>query len=207
MKDKTRYVIVIQNFYRKYINNINGLNINKLSKLTSDINFKMPPSQYDYYKKNNAPNSILKYVILPGKTFGEKYMERIAKEYFNFEKRENSSHDHIKNGKKIEQKSARFHSNGDDWKWQHIEMKHEWDYLLLAGLDFTSIRFYIASRKIVEELINCNIITGQGKKNDKGIAEAQQAYWFSRSDFSKNNKKFRDYFVPVHNESELISKI
>ncbi len=51
MKDKTRYVIVIQNFYRKYINNINGLNINKLSKLTSDINFKMPPSQYDYYKK------------------------------------------------------------------------------------------------------------------------------------------------------------
>ena len=90
---------------------------------------------------------------------------------------------------------------------KHIEMKHEWDYLLLAGLDFTNIRFYIASRKIVEELINCNIITGQGKKNDKGIAEAQQAYWFSRSDFSKNNKKFRDYFVPVHNESELISKI
>ena len=89
-------------------------------------------------------------------------MERIAKEHFKLEDRTDSGL-HVKLTKMIEQKSAKY-ANGDDWKWQHIEMSHSWDYLLLCGLDFKEIKFYIAPRKTVEDLIKDNIITGKVKK-------------------------------------------
>lgn len=185
--------------------------IDKLISLKCHQTFKLPKTQIDFYKENNAHIEILKYVELTGKSFGEKYMEALASEYFNLCKRESSEsksgsgsgHDHTKNSKRIEQKSARYHACGGDWKWQHIEMKHAWDYLLLCGLDFQDIKYYIASRTVVEKLINEGVIVGQGKKVD-GVAQPQQAYWFSRSDFKKHNKLFSDYFVMVRDESELI---
>ena len=99
----------------------------------------------------------------------EKNVWNQNKEYFNLETRSDSGHDHVKNGNTLEQKSARWHGNGNDWKWQHIEMTHHWDYLLLCGLDFNNIKYYIASRKIVEDLIKNGIITGQGKKDENGV--------------------------------------
>lgn len=180
-----------------------GLSCENLQTLRVHQEFVSPNTQLDYYIKNNAPPDILKYVDLQGKTFGEKYMEQIAYEWFNLEKRTSSAHDHSKNGKTIEQKSARYHANGDDWKWQHIEMKHDWDILMLTGLDFACIRYYFASRNVVVQLISDGIITGQGKKNEDGIAEAQQAYWFSRSDFKRKNKVFADYFVEINTEADL----
>lgn len=57
--------------------------------------------------------------------------------------------------------------------------------------------------EVVEKLINEGVIVGQGKKVD-GVAQPQQAYWFSRSDFKKHNKLFSDYFVMITDESELI---
>ena len=180
-----------------------GLTSNKLSKLKCHNDFKRPETQLEFYIKNNTSEEILPYVDLQGKTFGEKHMEKIAKEYFNLGDRISSTHDHTKCGKTLEQKSARYHANGDDWKWQHIEMTHKWDYLLLCGLDFKDIKFYIASRKIVETLIADGIITGQGKKKD-GIAQPQQAYWFSRSNFAKHGKIFTDYFVEITNECYMV---
>tara|TARA_B100000282_G_C31720927_1_gene485971 strand:- start:1144 stop:1830 length:687 start_codon:yes stop_codon:yes gene_type:complete len=180
-----------------------GLTCINLSKLKCHINYICPKSQLEFYIENDSPKDIQQYVTLPGKTFGEKFMESIAKEYFNFENRKDSGHDHIKLTKTIEQKSARYHANGDDWKWQHIEMSHSWDYLLLCGLDFKEIKFYIASRKTVEKLIEDKIITGQGKIIN-GVAQPQQAYWFSRSDFKKNKKEFTNYFTPILNEKSLI---
>ena len=181
-----------------------GLTSYKLSQLQSYKEYNLSRSQLEYYTQNNASPEIMRYVSLQGKTFGEKCMEPIAKEYFNLESRNDSGHDHVKNGKTLEQKSARWHGNGNDWKWQHIEMTHHWDCLLLCGLDFNDIKYYIASRKIVEDLIKNGIITGQGKKDENGVAQPQQAYWFSRSDFKKKNKNFTDYFKPINNEKELI---
>ena len=83
-------------------------------------------------------------------------------------------------------------------------MKHQWGALLLTGLDFNGIKYYIGSRNIVETLISKGIITGQGKKNELGVAEAQQAYWFSRSDFKKRNEVFTEYFEEVKTEKELV---
>ena len=130
-------IIIIQKNIRGWLYRKNQpLNSNKLLLLKSHQDFKPSKTQLEYYIENKASPQILQYVTLQGKTFGEKYMEKIAKEYFNLEKRINSSHDHIKLGKKIEQKSARYGSDGSEWKWQHIEMKHDWDYLLICGLDF-----------------------------------------------------------------------
>ena len=181
-----------------------GLTSQVLSSLDCFNLFIQPKSQYDFYVDNDASSEILRYVGLQGKSFGEKHMEQIAKEFFKLEKRKNSTHDHIKLHKTIEQKSARYHANGNDWKWQHIEMSHRWDFLLLCGLDFKGIRYYISSRKVVENLICEDIITGQGKKIN-GVAHPQQAYWFSRSDFGKKNKLFGDYFTEIKNEQELIT--
>jgi len=181
-----------------------GLTCDKLMNLNSHKAFKPPKSQLDYYLENNVSKELIPYVTLQGKTFGEKYMEQLAKEYFNLDNRKSSTHDHMKNNKTIEQKSARYHANGGDWKWQHIEMTHEWDYLMLCGLDFQDIKFYITSRKLVENLIKEGIIVGQGKKKD-GVAQPQQAYWFSRSDFKKKNKNFADYFVKIVDENSLIN--
>ena len=184
---------------------MSGLNVERLKGLLNHKNFKIPKSQLDYYREGGADTEILKYVELPGKTFGEKYMESLTKEYFNLDKRVSSGHDHTKLNKRIEQKSARYHSNGDDWKWQHIEMKHEWDYLLLTGLDFNDIKFYIASREIIENLIQKGLIVGQGKKDENGVAQAQQAYWFSRTDFKKKQHNFEEYFKQIKNEEELVN--
>lgn len=184
-----------------------GLCINKLKDLKIHKKFKPPKSQLQFYQEKNADPEILKYVDLQGKTFGEKYMEPIAAEWFKLDKRDNSSHDHKKNNKTIEQKAARYNSNGNDWKWQHIELKHEWDFLLLTGLDFKEIKFYIASRKIINQLVKDGVITGQGKKDDNGIAQAQQAYWFSRSDFKKIKKKITDYFKEIKDETDLVNYI
>lgn len=197
-------VIKCQAIVRGWLANYcKGLTSHTILSLNTHKNFEPPKTQLEFYMENNASLQILPYVNLQGKTFGEKYMEQIAKEHFCLDPRNSSTHDHVKYGKTIEQKSARYHANGNDWKWQHIEMTHEWDYLLLTGLDFKEIKFYIASRNVVETLITEGIITGQGKKKD-GIAQPQQAYWFSRSDFAKKNKNFEDYFTKIPNQRSLI---
>lgn len=185
---------------------VKGLVCENFKHLKTHQNFKLPKTQYKYYKNNGASDDILKYANLQGKTFGEKYMESFAREWFNLDSRISSGHDHIKNGIMIEQKSSRFGADGADWKWQHIEMKHtDWDVLLLAGLNINSIDFFVSKRNVVEKLIEENIITGQGKKDKNGKASPQQAYWFSRRNFEKNNKKFTDYFTQVFSEKDLIN--
>lgn len=210
---KEQSIIKVQSVVRRWlVCRKLGLCSHRLRKLNVHINFKVPKTQYDYYKENGASPEILQYVSLNGKTFGEKFMEQLAREFLKIKpKKSGSTYDHaivIKVGDRvieihIEQKSARYHSNGDDWKWQHIEMKHKWDYLLLVGLDFKAIKFYIAPRATVEKLIEKQIITGQGKKVN-GVAQPQQAYWFSRSDFKKHNESFEDYFKEVCSEQDLV---
>ena len=184
-----------------------GLSIKKLRSLDLHQSFEKPGSQYEYYKLNGSPEDILRYVKLQGKTFGEKYAEGICQEYFNMSKKTDSSHDHIKLNKTIEQKSARYGKCGEEWKWQHIEMNHNWDYLLVCGLEFNGFRFYIASRKIIEYLIIQGVITGQGKKNNRGIAVPQEGYWFTKSNFVKQNLQFENYFTEIYNERNLITYI
>ena len=193
-------IIKCQSVCRRWLTNHNkGVTSSNLLNLNCHKNFITPKSQYDYYLENNASEQILKYVSLQGKTFGEKYMEPLAAEWFSLDARTDSGHDHNKLNRRLEQKSARYHANGNDWKWQHIEMNHQWEYLLLCGLDFKEIKFYIGSRTIGDRLIDDKIIEGQGKRGSP-----QQGYWFTRCIFKTKNKDFNNYFKEVKNEKQLI---
>lgn len=178
-----------------------------LSNMETHLSFSPSKTQEEYYQEKGSPESILQYVRLPGKTFGEKYAEKICREHFKMDSRTDSSHDHTKLSKTIEQKSARFGGNGAGWKWQHIEMKHEFDHLLITGLEFQGFQFYIAPRANVERLIEEGVITGQGKRDSSGVAQPQQAYWFEKSDFSRKGKKMNDYFTHLTSEKSLVDYI
>lgn len=200
-----KHIIKCQAIIRGFLYRKNQpLSVIKLMKLKShSIVTKKRKSQLDFYIENNASKEILHYVDVPGKTFGEKHMENIAREYFKLDLKKDTAHDHIKLNKKIEQKSARYNANGSDWIWQHIEMNHNFDYLLLCGLDFHNIKFFISSRKIIEQLIESKIITGQGRIKN-GTALPQQGYWFSRNNLKKKGLLFEDYFTEIKNEKDLI---
>ena len=189
-------------FTKKFLKrNKMGLTHEKIYDLHSWKERKVTKTQEDLYKEHDSPHLILDLARLGGPAFGS-LMEKIAKEYFNLKPRIDSSHDHIKFGLKIEQKSARYCANGKKGKWQHIEMRHEWDVLIVSFLDFKEIKSYGASRKTIEYLIETGIISGQGKKKDgKGVP--QQGYWFTEYDFSKKSKKFLDYFTEFKNERAI----
>jgi len=182
------------------------LSITSLRNLDFQKNYMRKDTQEDYYRKNGSPSEIVNYAGENNKVFGAN-SEKIAKEWFLMDNSDSSCYDHIKCGKTIEQKSMRLGSKGNEGKFQHIELKHHWDYLLLCKLELNGFSFSITSRKNVEYLVELGIITGQGKKGKDGIAEAQQAYWFEKNDFKKKGKNFDDYFRKLTDETSLIEYI
>ena len=88
-------------------------------------------------------------------------MEGFARDFFNFKKKKSTEHDHVLGDFKIEQKSARYGKDGT-FNFQHIEPEDDWDFLLLSLLDFDGIRFFIASKKEVNSMIERKVIVRQG---------------------------------------------
>jgi len=165
-----------------------GVDTDRINCLNTIFNLNLPKSQYERYKEHGASPVILTFIGMESRSFGT-FMERVAREIFCLQKGKLSSYDHQRHGFRIEQKSSRYWTD-NKWKFQHIEIKHEWDCLLLCGVDYNQLCYYITSRQTIDELINKNIITGQGRKNNYGISQPQQAYWFSISDFKKKKKGF-----------------
>ena len=127
------------------------------------LNYK--ESQLEYYKKNNAPFEVLEIVALESKRFGS-ISEKIISKIFKLEPRTSSQNDGIKNGKKIEIKCARYWSGKDECRWQHLELEHDYDYVLLGLLDFDgSWKIWgIKKSTLIGELREKKILTYQGKQ-------------------------------------------
>jgi hypothetical protein len=175
-----------------------GLTSNKLEKLLWYKNKTKIKTQLDLYIENNSPKPILRLVKMSNKSFGSE-SEKIAYEYFNMQNRSDTTHDFIKCDFKIELKSARYNSCGKlDFRWQHIDHIHEWDFLLLCAVEFDKIRYFISSNIIIQKLIDSNKITGQGK-----LGLPKQGYWFSL----KKIKNFDKYFSEIFDEKTLIKYI
>lgn len=172
------------------------LTIDYLSDILINENICIPKTQYDLYKKQNSPYEIAKLAIPTGKTFGA-FAETITNKFFKMDPRNGSGHDHNKINKKIELKSVRYTTSGKLSKFQHIEMQNDWEYLMLFVLNFDCIEYYITSREIVQQLIDCNVITGQGK-----YGKPAQGYWFDFTSFK--NKKVNDFFTKIETEKDLI---
>ena len=74
-------------------------------------------------------------------------MENIIIEYIDAKKSKLTSYDYLYNGIKIEQKSSRYWRSINDFKWQHVMLKHDYHMLLLIGIDFNDIKIYAISKK------------------------------------------------------------
>lgn len=166
-------------------------NINKTKAFESIKNVK---TQVDYYRENSAHADILKMVALGNKSFGER-LQRIIMEYLGLDKPNNTGHDIQQNssGKKFEVKSSRFWVTNGDWKWQHIMEDHNYDYLLLCGVNFNSVDVFIISKNDFMNLKNKGLVTQQGGAEGQGL-------WC-------NYSTIKDYLTPIKSVEDLNSFI
>ena len=146
-------------------------------------------TQLDYYIENNSHEGTINLVKLNNKTFGER-MQSIITEVLNLDPPLNTSHDARKNELKFEIKSSRYWVRTEDFKWQHIMEHHDYDYLILAGLDFDEIILYCISKNKLKELKEIGTIKQQGGAEGQGL-------WFCRKNLSdylfKIDSKFEFY--------------
>jgi hypothetical protein len=143
-------------------------------------------TQIKYYKRMNASAEVLQLVELESKPFGSE-SEKIISEIFHLGPRTSSQNDGTLNGKKIEIKSARYWAGKDDCVWQHLEPEHDYEYALLAILDFQGWKVWCIKKSLLMgELREKNIVTFQGK----------QGWWTKKS-------AILPYLTPIKKISEL----
>ena len=132
-------------------------------------------TQMRYYTTSGSHKDVLKLVKLESKPFGTK-SENILREIFGMGDRTSSENDAVFNGKKIEIKCARYWAGCDDCKWQHIELDHDFDYILFGLLDFHGWKVWCLKKEELTRLVADNIIKKQGK----------QGWWVSKSNIEEH---------------------
>lgn len=158
------------------------------------------PSQIERYEKHNAPIGIQRFIRIGGGPKMGVTLEKFAREEFpclqKRDKGKNTGYDHkiSLNNKDIyvEQKSSG-HWGEEDYKWQHVEEKHKWHILLLCGIDYEEIKFWVMNRSTFAQLIEEKKITNQG--NNAG--ESSEGMWFNYSDVA-------DSLIPIYSNEELL---
>ena len=143
-------------------------------------------SQFDYYKQNTMDEDILTMVSLESKRFGS-VSEKILCHIFNIGPRTSTQNDGTRNGKKLEIKAARRWAGKNDCKWQHLELEHDYEYVLFALLDFDGWKVWCINKTVLMGVCrDNNIVTEQGK----------QGWWCKKSEI-------QPYLTEIHNTSDL----
>ena len=139
------------------------MHILKISKISTPL----------WYKNHNAPKNIVELTALGNKQFGS-VMEKITGNIFKCENIKDTNGqtgwDLEKNKHRIELKSSRYWraNNKHHWVWQHILPDHEWAYVMMAGVDFNKIRYFIIPKPQFMDLIAEGKITKQGNAGGQG---------------------------------------
>lgn len=163
------------------------------SELTTDMEAfwvsregkKKKPTQLERYIAKKSPVYITKFIAIGGGPAMGTTLEEFARFRFtNLTKRkkgkDETGYDHIIKtitDIHVEQKSSG-HWGEDDFKWQHVELAHKWNMLLLCGIRYTQIHFWGMSRETFQGLIETEKITNQGNK----AGESSEGMWFNYSD-------------------------
>lgn len=165
-------IIKLQRRYKVYLSSKNILSLNNWKDNYLNIIKNYKESQYNFYKRNNAPSKVLELVSLESKRFGS-ISEKLIFDIFNLEPRTSTQNDGTRKGKKIEIKCARYWSGKYECRWQHLELEHDYECVLFGLLDFDgSWKIWGISKSIlIGELRDKNIVTYQGK----------QGYWCKKS--------------------------
>ena len=168
------------------------MSLSTLKLFMASITSTPKQTQLQRYQLNQSPDEILNIISFGGGPKMGSYMENFARYNFpSLKLRSSSGHDHSYKDYKIEQKSSG-HWGEDNFKWQHVEEKHDWDMLLLCGIDYHRIKFWTMSRGVFRRMVEEGKITNQGKKS----GESSEGVWFNYLDV-------KDVLVEVLTDSEL----
>ena len=144
--------------------------INNIKKTKSFQSIKKRMNQEELYRSKGACGDILKLVKLSNKAFGEK-LQSIVKDLLNLDNSCDAGHDaqKLSMGLKFEIKSSRYGVSSKDFMWQHIMEQHDYDYLLLVGVDITGLKIYIISKYNFMRLKTKGLATQQGRAEGQGL--------------------------------------
>ena len=162
------------------------------------------PTQLQRYEKKGSPDGIKKFIMLGGGPKMGATCENYARYRFScLSKRKKgrfeTGYDHIIATKDksvyLEQKSCG-HWGERDFRWQHIERRHKWEVLLLCGIGYTDVSFWVLNRFMFDELVKLRKITNQGNR----LGESSEGMWCNYLDI-------KDAIVPVHTNEDLLAFI
>jgi hypothetical protein len=171
-------VVLLETFEEEFSHDI--LSCENWKNTITFQNMKDKKNQYGYYEENHSSLEVLQLVGLDSKSFGS-ISEKIICEIFNIGPRTSPQNDGIFNDKKIEIKTARYWSWKDDCKWQHLEPDYDYDYVIMALLDFHSWKIWGIDKRKLWQLRDKNIVTYQGK----------QGWWTTKT-------QILPYLKPIH---------
>ena len=69
-----------------------------------------------------------------------------------------------------------------------------WNILLLCGIDYTDVKFWVMDRTTFAKLISDGKITNQGNK----LGDSSEGRWFNYSDV-------KDYLTEIQTEEQLLA--
>ena len=165
---RKRNIREIQTLTKNKRRRLNIFNIGNVVKTNEFKNIKNVMNQEQYYKLNGSSENILKIVRLSNKAFGEK-IQCIIQELLSLTKSSHTGHDAQleSNNLKFEIKSSRYGVRNNDFTWQHIMEQHNYDHLILVGIDFFSLRVFIISKTQFMKLTD-NLVKVQGGAEGQG---------------------------------------
>jgi hypothetical protein len=175
-----------------------GLNI--CQRFWASRSGKETLTQLQRYEKNGSPEEIKDFIRIGGGSRMGITLEEFGRFQFpSLEKRregKNTGHDHVlRIGDTdifVEQKSSG-HWGNDDYKWQHVEINHNWNFLLLCGIDYHKVIFWGMDRETFNRLIAEKKITNQGKST----GESSEGMWMRYSDV-------KDSLIEINTDEELV---
>ena len=116
-------------------------------------------TQLSYYTRMKSREEVLDLVGLQSKPFGTK-AEKFIQNVFKLGPRTSTQNDGVRNGKKIEIKTARYWAGKDECRWQHLEPDHDYEVVLFVLLDFDKWNVWAINKHLlIGELMDKKIVT------------------------------------------------
>ena len=165
---------------------------------------KVTLTQLQRYEDMNAPEYIKEFIRLGGGAKMGTVLESFARFRFKtLAKRQKgklqTGYDHLfiaPSTKQIyvEQKSSGHWGSKIGYKWQHVELKHKWDFLLLCGIDYENILFWALARPTLLQLVEKKKVTNQGSKT----GDSSEGLWFNYEDV-------KDDLIEIKTDADLLT--
>ena len=158
------------------INAIPLLSVDNWKHTNAFVQNKRRETQTQYYVRMNAAPDVVELVSLDSKPFGS-VSESIMTELFQMAPRTSSQNDGVFEGHKCEIKCARRWAGKDDCRWQHLEPDHDYDFAMLALLEFHEWKVWcITKAQLMGELREKKVVTFQGKQGWWTLKSAVMPY-------------------------------